>query len=389
MAETPKLQTHIEIKPIQPPQPRISTELTAEELLKEQRIPFPFFRPLSQRKENTWVISVFVILHLIAFAATMIVNDCWGNSHAQCALKQLGRFSFQPLSENPLLGPSASALDAIGALRQRYLVKDNQLWRLFTSPCLHAGVFHLIINLTSVVFVGVHMEQEFGPLRIGVIYILSALTGSSVATLFLQDRPSVASSGALFGLLGATLSGLMWNWKIYSKKFATLLAFFIILMLNAIFGLMPYVNNFSNIGGFISGFLAGFMLLFKPQVGQGYQAKGGIFDYKVKHSVRLKQKLDKPVLRSVSLVIFSFLFAGVFVAILEGINVNRYCSWCQYIDCVPLKWWSCSGKTMSCETMISSEQLTLTCSDNGNYRVLPFTNISQARIEDLCNLICS
>ncbi|KAL0342238.1 UNVERIFIED_CONTAM: RHOMBOID-like protein 8 [Sesamum calycinum] len=389
MAETPKLQTQIEIKPIQTPQPRMSAELNAEELLKEQRIPFPFFRPLSQRKENTWLISVFFILHLIAFAATMIVNDCWENSHTQCALKQLGRFSFQPLSENPLLGPSASALDAVGALRLRYLVKDHQFWRLFTSPCLHAGVFHFIVNLSSVVFVGVHMEQEFGPLRVGVIYILSALCGSLVATLFVQDRPSVACSGALFGLLGATLSGLIWNWKIYSKKFATLMALLIISMVNGILGLMPYVSNFSNIGGFISGFLAGFIILFKPQVGQGYQAKTGLFDFNIKHSVKVKQKLDKPVLRSVSLVIFTLLFAGVAVAALQGINLNRYCSWCQYFDCVPLKWWSCSNKEMSCETMISSQQLTITCSDNGNFRVLPFTNISQARLEDLCNLICS
>ncbi|KAG8379585.1 hypothetical protein BUALT_Bualt07G0104200 [Buddleja alternifolia] len=388
MAEAPIPQTQIDIKPIQA---RMSVELTAEELLKEQRVPFPFFRPLSHRKENTWVISVFVILHLIAFAATMIVNDCWRNSHTQCAFKQLGRFSFQPLDENPLLGPSASSLNAMGALRQRYIVKDHQLWRLFTSPCLHAGLFHFIINLSCIVFVGVHMEQEFGPLRIGVIYILSSLAGSSVATLFLQDRSSVASSGALFGLLGATLSGLIWNWKFYTKKFATIVVLFAILMLNAILGLMPYVNNFSNIGGFISGLLAGFMFLFKPQVGKAYQTKGGIFEYNVKNSVKIKikQKLDKPVLRSVSLMIFSLLFAGVAVAVLQGINVNKYCSWCHYIDCVPMKWWSCSSKTMACETMISSEQLTLTCSENGKFRVLPSANISRGRIEDLCDLICS
>ncbi|KAK6153836.1 hypothetical protein DH2020_013475 [Rehmannia glutinosa] len=350
MADTPnpKLQTHIEIKSIQPPLQRLSTELTAEELLKEQRIPFPFFRRLSQRKESTWIISVFVILHLIAFCATMIVNDCWGNSHAQCALKQLGRFSFQPLSENPLLGPSASGLDAMGALRLRYLA-----------------------------------------IRIGVIYILSALTGGLLAALFLQDRPSVSSSGALFGLLGATLSGLIQNWKIYSKKFATLMSFLIILMLNAILGLLPFVNNFSNVGGFISGFLVGFMVLFKPQVGKVYQNKGGIFDYDVKNSVKPKRKLDRPVSRIVCLVIFSLLLVGIVVALLQGVNANKYCGWCKYIDCVPSKWWSCSDKTMECETMISSEQLTLTCSDNGKFRVLPLANVSTARMEDLCNLLCS
>lgn len=37
------------------------------------------------------------------------------------------------------------------------------------------------------------------------------------------------------------------------------------------------------------------------------------------------------------------------MAVLQGINVNRYCSWCHYIDCVPIKWWNCSDKTVSCE----------------------------------------
>ncbi|KAL6962078.1 hypothetical protein U1Q18_037032, partial [Sarracenia purpurea var. burkii] len=100
-----KDHTQIEIKP--PPPPAISIDSAIDELPKEPKV--PFFTHLSQRRENTWVISLFVILHLVAFAATMIVNDCWQNSHGDCALKPLGRFSFQPLWENPLLGPSASA----------------------------------------------------------------------------------------------------------------------------------------------------------------------------------------------------------------------------------------------------------------------------------------
>ncbi|KAL6563233.1 hypothetical protein OROHE_005820 [Orobanche hederae] len=351
MADTqnPKLHSQIDIKSTQLPLYRMSADLTANELLKENTIPFHFFRRLSQRKENTWIISVFVILHLIAFCATMIVNDCWRNSHAQCVFRQLGRFSFQPLSENPLLGPSASGLDAMGALRLRYLTSDHQLWRALTSPCLHAGVFHLIISLSSVIFVGVHLEQEFGPLRIGVIYIVSALTGGLLAALFLQDRPSVSASGALFGLLGATFSGFFQSWKVYSEKTAAIVAFLIILMLNAILGLTPLVNNFSNIGGFISGLLVGFMLLFKPHVGKVYQNKGGIFDYDVKNSTKLKQTLDRPVSRIVCLVILSLLLVGGGLALVRGVNVNKYCGWCKYIDCVPFKWWSCSYKTVGCE----------------------------------------
>ncbi|KAF5954769.1 hypothetical protein HYC85_007625 [Camellia sinensis] len=286
MAMTTKDHTPIEIKA---PQPRVSIDFASDELGREQRV--PFFRPLSQRRENTWIISLFVILHLVAFAATMIVNDCWKNSHRDCALKPLGRLSFQPLSENPLLGPSSSACHAFRAYPK------------------------------------LEVSQQQAILSISVI--------------------------------------------------------------NLALGLLPYVNNFANIGGFISGFLLGFALLFNPLLGKMAQNKGGLFEYDVKCSVKLRQKLDKPVLRTVSLVLFSLLLAGVIVAVLHGVNVSKYCGWCQYVDCVPSKWWSCNDKPMHCETEVTTGRLTLTCEGSDKFRVFPFTDISQARIEDLCNLICS
>jgi len=42
--------------------------------------------------------------------------------------------------------------------------------------------------------------------------------GALMASLFLQNVPAVGSSGALFGLLGALLSELVWNWKYHTKK---------------------------------------------------------------------------------------------------------------------------------------------------------------------------
>jgi len=70
----------------------------------------PFFKPRSRRRRrDTCVIFAFVIIHLVVFLITMAVNDCGYNSHGDCAFKALGRMSFQPLLENPFLGPSASA----------------------------------------------------------------------------------------------------------------------------------------------------------------------------------------------------------------------------------------------------------------------------------------
>ncbi|KAK7311590.1 hypothetical protein RJT34_09835 [Clitoria ternatea] len=358
-------------------------------ILQDERI--SSMKPKRRRRRgDTWVVSVFIIIDVGVFIATMLVNDCWTNSNGHCVLQSLGRFSFQPLSENPLLGPSQSKLDEVGALRRRFLTEYHETWRIFTFPFLHAGLFHLIINLCSLIYIGVHLEQELGPLRIGIIYTLSAFVGALVASLFLQDTPVVGSSGALYGLLGTLLSDLIWNWKFHSNKFSAIASLVSIFVCNFVLGFLPYVDNFSNIGGFISGFLLGSVFLLIPELPQVAPNKGSLIDYGFKSYIKLKlkQKLDRPVLRIVSLILFSLLLAGCIVAVLQGININSYCTWCPYVDCIPLTSWHCKDRETSCETMVSNAQLTMTCIGNGNFRVFPFTNISRARIDDLCNLIC-
>ncbi|KAK7410561.1 hypothetical protein VNO78_01431 [Psophocarpus tetragonolobus] len=353
---------------------------------RDERIPLM----KSRRGRDTWVVSVFVIIQIGVFIATMLVNDCWTNSHGDCILHSLGRFSFQPLAENPLLGPSQSKLDDMGALRSSLFANHHQTWRLFTFPFLHAGFFHLLLNLSSLIYVGVSLEHHFGPLRIGIIYALSAFVGALVASLFLQNTPTVGASAALYGLLGTLLSELVWNWKCHSNKISAIASLVIVFLCNFVLGFLPYVDNFASIGGFISGFLLGSVLLLGPQLQPVAPNKGGLIDYGVKSCIKLKlkPKLDRPVLRIVSLILFGLLLAGCLVAVLHGININSYCTWCPYVDCIPFTSWHCKDTEASCETMVSNSQLTMTCIGNGNFRVFPFTNISQARMNDLCNLLC-
>ncbi|XP_028757477.1 RHOMBOID-like protein 8 [Neltuma alba] len=368
---------------VKPTLPKFRDEITDDH--QEWRI--PFFKSGSRRRGDTWIISVFVILHTGVFIATMLVNDCWTNSHGDCILKDLGRLSFQPLSENPLLGPSESKLDEMGALRRIFLTEYRQTWRLFTFPVLHAGAIHLVINICSMIFVGIHLEQEFGPLRIGIIYILSSFVGSLVASLFIQNIPAVGASGALYGLLGSMLSTLIWNWKYSTNKIAVSALLVSVFVFNFALGLLPYVDNFSSIGGFISGFLLGSALLVSPQLAPD---KAGLIDYGLKSCVKLKLKknLDRPIMRILSLVLLSLIVAGCAVAIHFGINISDYCAWLQYVDCVPSRRWHCQNIETSCETMVNDAQLTLTCMRNGNFRIFPYTNISTARKNDLCTMIC-
>lgn len=72
------------------------------------------YREMKHFKEwFPWLIPFFVIANVIVFIVTMYVNDC-PNSNSPvgpvpCIAPFLGRFSFQPFSENPLLGPSLAA----------------------------------------------------------------------------------------------------------------------------------------------------------------------------------------------------------------------------------------------------------------------------------------
>ncbi|CAN0892569.1 RHOMBOID-like protein 8 [Linum grandiflorum] len=395
--ETPEAK--IEIAPQLPPPPPMSSssnfslslELEADDDDATSEHKSPFFRSrYRSKRRDTWIISAFVVVYVAVFIATMCVNNCRRYSGGDCAAKGLSRMSFQHLSENPFLGPSSSTLEKMGALR-RTLLEKHETWRILSSPWLHAGVFHLIVNLICILVIGIFLEQEYGAVRTGVIYTGSAVLGTLVGALFVQDSPAVTSSSALHGLVGAAISALAKNWKLYTSKAKAMAVLIFILVTNFALGLLPYVSNYSNVGGFVSGLLLGFALLYPPQPGQTLQKLADTSGYLSKGSLSWKQmvKVEKPGLRSVSLVIFALLVAGCLGAAVQGINLGSYCPWCRYLDCIPSRSWSCSDITTACETMASDADLTLTCVKNGNFRIFPFTNISQARAQDLCTIICS
>ncbi|KAG8092322.1 hypothetical protein GUJ93_ZPchr0012g21004 [Zizania palustris] len=206
----------------------------------------------------------------------MYVNNCPAHTSSlrggrggggKCVAGFLRRFSFQPLSENPLLGPSSATLQKLGALAWDKVVNEHQGWRLVTCIWLHAGVVHLVANMLSLVLIGLRLEQQFGYMRIGIIYLVSGVGGSVLSSLFIRNSISVGASGALFGLLGAMLSELFTNWTIYTNKAAALATLLIIIAINLAIGILPHVDNFAHIGGFLTGFLLGFVFLMRPHYG--------------------------------------------------------------------------------------------------------------------------
>ncbi|KAJ4718376.1 Rhomboid-like protein [Melia azedarach] len=244
-------------------------------------------KPYAPEPWLAWLTPVIFVACIAMFVYTMHVNNCpWNTGADKCILSRpLGRYSFQPWSENHLLGPSISTLSSLGGLERKDVVENGEKYRLLSCMWLHAGVIHLIINMTSLVLVGFRLEQEFGFLRIAPLYLLSGVGGSILSCVHQEGKKetvSVGASGALFGMLGAMFSELIANWTIYANKCMALSVLGFVITVNLSFGFIPGVDNSAHIGGFISGVLLGFVLFVRPQYGyvsKKYIAAG----YDVKH----------------------------------------------------------------------------------------------------------
>ncbi|VFR03315.1 unnamed protein product [Cuscuta campestris] len=292
------------------------------------------------KKWFPWLVPLIILANIALFAYAMYANNCPQNSDKCFGASFLGPFAFQSLRENPLLGPSADTLRKLGALDVgKVVVEEHQVWRLMSCMWLHAGVFHVAANMVSLLFVGIRLEQEFGFVKIGLLYTLSGIGGSLASALFVRTAISVGASGALFGLLGAMLSELLTNWSIYENKVATLLTLIVIILINLGVGILPHVDNFAHLGGFVTGFLLGFILLIRPQF--GYVSRKNAPPGYFLPSRKAKHKIYQCILLILALILLILGLTVGMVMLLQGVDGNDHCSWCHYLSCFPTPIWTC------------------------------------------------
>ncbi|MBA0563871.1 hypothetical protein Golob_008833 [Gossypium lobatum] len=271
-----------------------------------------------------WLLPTIVLVNIIIFVLMMYTNNCPKNnkgSKGKCVARYLGRFSFQPSKENPLFGPSSNTMDKWGALQWRKVVHGKQGWRFFTCLWLHGGLIHLFANVLSFVFIGIRHEQQFGYVRVGVIYLLSGFGGGILSSLFMQHTTTVGASGALFGLIGAMCSEFLTNWTIYTYK---------------ALGVLPHIDNFATIGGFFTGFLLGFVLLVRPQSGwikPQHRPAGA--------AVIPKHKPYQYIFCVIAVLLLIVGFGMGLLLVFKGANGNKHCSWCHHLTCAPTSKWPC------------------------------------------------
>jgi membrane associated rhomboid family serine protease len=68
---------------------------------------------------------------------------------------KLNGWKFEPVSVNPMVGPSADVLIQLGALDSSLIVDKNEWHRVVSPMVLHAGIVHYLVNMVALYFVGV------------------------------------------------------------------------------------------------------------------------------------------------------------------------------------------------------------------------------------------
>lgn len=142
----------------------------------------------------------------------------------------------------------------------RPMTLEDQYWRLLTSCFLHFGVFHLLINMFALLYIGLILEPHLGKSRFLAAYLFCGITGS-VASIWWNDMTiSAGASGAIFGMYGVFLVLLTTNLLPDTVKKRLLASTFLFVLYNIVYGLTTEnnVDNAAHIGGLLCGLIIGF-----------------------------------------------------------------------------------------------------------------------------------
>jgi len=144
------------------------------------------------------------------------------------------------------------------------LIRNGEVWRLFTALTLHSGVKHLLGNLVFGVFFGLFAGRLLGSGVAWLSIVLAAAAGNGINTFLLDEsHRSIGASTAVFAALGL-VAGYVWFGKFmsqdrWSNRYGPIVGGLALLMYTGTGG--PDTDIGAHLLGFVAGFAAGFILV--------------------------------------------------------------------------------------------------------------------------------
>ncbi|KAJ9148246.1 Rhomboid-like protein [Pleurostoma richardsiae] len=286
-------------------------------------------------------------------------NDATSPSQ-QCTLSDLCGFGGVP---EPYYNSTATADEK---------PEPNQWWRFITPMFMHAGIIHIGFNLLLQLTMGREMEKSIGSIRFFLVYVSAGIFGFVMGGNYAGVAiSSTGASGSLFGIIALTLLDLFYSWKDRRSPVKDLMFILLDVIISFVLGLLPGLDNFSHIGGFLMGLALGISVLHSPNalrrrigddspyssVTAGYAGSGTPPSF-LKNPVGFF-KGRKPLwwawwlLRAGTLVAVTV----VFIVLLNNFyTYHKTCSWCKYLSCIPVNNWCDNGLTFTNTTTSGSSK---------------------------------
>ncbi|MFJ9341404.1 rhomboid family intramembrane serine protease [Streptomyces sp. NPDC101733] len=139
-------------------------------------------------------------------------------------------------------------------------VSTGQYHRLLTSVFLHVEWWHIFGNMFALWVIGGPLEAALGRVRYLALYLISGLGGSALVYLLTEpNTPTLGASGAICGLLGATV--VLARRLRYEMRPVLITLGLMLLITFVPFGGGLSVSWQAHIGGLVSGALVALGLL--------------------------------------------------------------------------------------------------------------------------------
>lgn len=153
-------------------------------------------------------------------------------------------------------------------------MKDNakvyagELWRLVTPMFLHAGIFHLVLNLTALLLFAQRSANLFSTKRMLLAFFVTGVC-ASIASVLTNPAPMVGASGGIFGLVGLVTGYLVRYRRRLPRATSTALLKNLLLIVgfNLVYGFAAFqIDNAAHIGGLLAGLALALVLKPDPRL---------------------------------------------------------------------------------------------------------------------------
>jgi rhomboid protease GluP len=161
-----------------------------------------------------------------------------------------------------LLAPDSTSLLVYGASGSVPVFQLGRVWTVLSASWLHGGVLHILFNMMALRTLIPTVAHFYGPARTVILYVCAgvvAFTASSCAAQYLTFMPrflsgghlTIGASGSLYGMIGA----VAWYGRRSGSRLVAAHAREWALS-GVVMGLLvPGIDNWAHLGGFVGGWL--------------------------------------------------------------------------------------------------------------------------------------